>query len=368
MTPRSTALLSQLTALPTAPFAEKAVADFARQFAAARPRLRLREDPSGNLLIECAGRGGRRSPRWVFCAHMDHPGFVAGRMIDRTTLRARFHGGVLAEYLDGAKVRFFDAEGEALGVVREVKRKADSPWPSEATLRVNRTVAPDSPGMFDLGVGRTKSGLFHCRVCDDLAGAAACLAMLDDLARSPAQATVAVLLTRAEEDGFVGALAAVADGRLIRRTDRLIVIETSAAQPHAPQGKGPIIRVGDKTSIFNSALTWFLTHQAERIARTDKRFAFQRALMPGGTCEATVYDLFGYLAGSICIALGNYHNMDRQKKRLAAETVHLADWRAMVRLFLETARNAHRFDPERGELKARLNKRFVAFAPLLHRR
>ena len=34
--------------------------------------------------------------------------------------------------------------------------------------------------------------------------------------------------------------------------------------------------------------------------------------MPGGTCEATVYDVYGFTAARICVALGNYHNMDRE--------------------------------------------------------
>jgi len=63
--------------------------------------------------------------------------------------------------------------------------------------------------MFDQGVGRFKGGKFFSRVCDDLAGAAATLTMLDEFHRksSKPNATVAVLLTRAEEDGFIGAVA-----------------------------------------------------------------------------------------------------------------------------------------------------------------
>jgi len=41
--------------------------------------------------------------------------------------------------------------------------------------------------------------------------------------------------------------------------------------------------------------------------------------MPGGTCEATVYDVYGFTAGSICVALGNYHNMDREKMKIGPE-------------------------------------------------
>ena len=56
--------------------------------------------------------------------------------------------------------------------------------------------------------------------------------------------------------------------------------------------------------------------------------------MPGGTCEATVYDVYGFTAASICVALGNYHNMDRERKKIAPEYIDLGDWENMVKLFL----------------------------------
>jgi len=77
--------------------------------------------------------------------------------------------------------------------------------------------------MWDVGAGRVKGGKFHSRVCDDLAGAAAALAMLDELAKDAKNAPpspVAVLLTRAEEDGFIGAIAASRRPQLLRKTDR----------------------------------------------------------------------------------------------------------------------------------------------------
>ena len=43
--------------------------------------------------------------------------------------------------------------------------------------------------------------------------------------------------------------------------------------------------------------------------------------MPGGTCEATVYDAYGYTAAAVCIPLGNYHNMDRGKKKIGPEYI-----------------------------------------------
>jgi endoglucanase len=293
---------------------------------------------------------------------MDHPGCVAERMLDARTLRAAFRGGVYVDYVRGAKVRFFERDGrEVSGTITGVStRGSDRPnIPTTVTVRVSGPVTAGSPGMFDQGPGRTRGKKFYSRVCDDLGGAAACLTMLDELLRKPAKVPVAVLLTRAEEEAFIGAIAACLHPKLLRKSDRLIAIETSAAQPYAPQGAGAIIRVGDRTSVFNSDLTYFLSTQAEALAKTDKRFTYQRALMPGGTCEATVYDIYGYTAASICVPLGNYHNMDRERKRIAPEYIDVSDWISMTKLFVHLARHGHEFEPGHKLLKRRVEKRFA---------
>jgi putative aminopeptidase FrvX len=358
-------ILHELCSVPTAPFAEQHVVAYVERFVRERKNLRLSRDEHGNLLIEF--KSARRGvPRWVFGAHMDHPGFVAHRMLDARTLEARFFGWVKAEFFKGERVRFFDeAAGEVRGVVESFTVGKERGVPERVRIRVAKAVAPGSPGMWDQGEGRTKGGKFYSRVCDDLAGAAAALTMLDELAKRPPRAPVAVLLTRAEEEGFIGAIAAAIQPKLLRKTDRIVAIETSAMQPFAPQGKGAIIRIGDRTSIFHSGLTYFLQTQAAALAKRDKSFRHQRALMPGGTCEATVYDVYGFAACSICVALGNYHNMDTAKGRIGPEFIDLADWRNMVKLFLQVAKNGHRYQEGHADLKARLERRFAKLKKLL---
>jgi putative aminopeptidase FrvX len=362
-----TDLLISLCSVPTAPFIESRVVAFVEQFVRDRRKhLTLSRDRFGNLLIATKSRGTASAARWVFTAHMDHPGFVADRMAGPRTLEARFHGGVLSTYVQGAKVRYFQDNGaEVRGTVTDVT-DGDRGYPARARLKVAGDVAPGSPGMFDVGAGRVKGKRFLSRVCDDLAGAAAALAMLDSLIGTRTKSPIAVLLTRAEEEGFIGAMAAVrARPSLLKKTDRVIAIECSAAQPYAPQGAGCIVRVGDRTSVFNSAISYFITEQATVLAKVDKTFKYQRALMPGGTCEATVYDAYGYTAGSICVPLGNYHNMDKATGRIAAEYIDLNDWTSMVRLFVTIARNGHAFEPGMKGLKQRLMKRFGEFEKYL---
>jgi hypothetical protein len=81
--------------------------------------------------------------------------------------------------------------------------------------------------------------------------------------------------------------------------------------------------------------------------------------MPGGTCEATVYDVYGFTAASICVALGNYHNMNTAKGKIGPEYIDVADWRNMVKLFVAVARNGHTFAPGHAGLRSRLEKRFA---------
>src|SRR5271154_802570 len=165
-------ILQSLCSVPTAPFAEQHVVEFVRDFVARRKNLTLREDRFGNLLIELKSRS--RLPRWVFTAHMDHPGFVAKKMLDSRRLLAAFRGWVKVEFVRGTRVRFFDSGGEIPGKVVEatVEDYDQRAVPHEVIVRVSRPVTPGSPGMFDQGVGRYRGGKFLCRACDDLAGAA----------------------------------------------------------------------------------------------------------------------------------------------------------------------------------------------------
>lgn len=357
-------ILHDVCSLPTAPFHEHRVVQYARRFADQRRGLEFSQDTFGNVLIELRGRRPDL-PRWIFGGHMDHPGFVSRGMVEKNIVEAEFRGYVQADYVEGTRVIFFDGDREIPGKVVHVTPDKDSPRAAVVRAKVDEGVPADALGMFDLGEGRVEGQTFYSRAIDDLGGCSAALAMLDQIYRDPPESTIAVLLTRAEEDGFIGAIAASIRPKLLKKTDRIIAIETSAAQSYAPQGAGPIIRVGDRTSTFDSALTYFLTQQAAALAQRSKLFRFQRALMPGGTCEATVYDIYGFHASSICVALGNYHNMDRAKQKLGPEYIDINDWRGMVKLFVAIARAGHEYEEGHKGLRARIEERFGKLKHLL---
>jgi endoglucanase len=176
----------------------------------------------------------------------------------------------------------------------------------------------------------------HGRACDDLIGVASILSALIEVKRDRAPVNVAGVLTRAEEVGFHGALALAGSGKL-RRNSLVISLETSREIPPVKMGAGVIVRVGDRASVFDSEATRFLSEVASRLAGADRTFAFQRALMSGGTCEATAFQEFGYQTAAVCVALGNYHNC-APNNRIAAEYVSATDCVQLVKLMVESAR------------------------------
>ena len=133
----------------------------------------------------------------------------------------------------------------------------------------------------------------------------------------------------------------------------IIAIETSKELPTARMGKGVVIRVGDKIRIYSPEVTRFMESVAAGVAKKTKSFQFQRALMDGGTCEASIYQASGYTTGAVCVPLGNYHNRNFRTGRIAAEYVSMSDLGNMVKLFtrlVESSDDSVRFLDERPPL------------------
>ncbi|MCG3127039.1 MAG: hypothetical protein CHACPFDD_01896 [Phycisphaerae bacterium] len=365
-------ILRDMLSLPTAPFLEQAVLESVRQCCARLKHVTLSTDRYGNILARYSHSPQSRTPL-VFTAHTDHPGFVSTTPRSRGTLRAEFRGWVEPDYFIGTGVRFWSDGAWVKGRVRTITKPGElnrftgrTPPPKELAIAVSNAVAPNSPGMWDLPDPRTQGECVAARGCDDLAGAAALLALLERLARRRARAEAYCLFTRAEEVGFIGAIGAARLGTIPRGLP-VIAIETSKALPNAPQGAGPILRVGDRTSIFSPGLTAFCERVAASLARRRKSFRFQRKLMDGGTCESTAFLTYGYDTTGICVALGNYHNMDERRRRIASETIDLNDWRSMVDWFEALVLDLPGYAPAPDDLRRRLDERFKGYEPLLRK-
>jgi endoglucanase len=362
---RVLAIAARTMACPTAPYREGEVIAWVRAFTARCPGLALREDACGNLELRRRGVRPTSAPL-VLGAHMDHPGLRAlrsARERDGYRVDALFLGGVRPSYFAGARARFHT--GGAGVAARVVGVRPDR---ASGELRVRLAARAPVPrgafGTWDLpGFRRARRDpdLLETRAADDLAGVAAILAVLELADRiDPARRVdVRGLLTRGEEVGFAGAIAAARGGTLPRGA-RIVAIEASKALPHAPQGAGPILRVGDRTSIFDDGMTrWLGRVAAELAGPKGDRFAWQRKLMDGGTCESTAYQLYGHRCAALCVPLGNYHNMS-ERGRIAVESIRLGDLVGLVRFF-EGMIHRDADCPRAGArdpLRARLDARF----------
>ena len=116
-------------------------------------------------------------------------------------------------------------------------------------------------------------------------------------------------------------------------------------------GGGVIVRVGDRSSIFDSSATAILVELARA-----KEIPFQRCLMSGGTCEATAFQLYGVRSAGLCVALGNYHNC-APDVQIAAEYVAVNDVAAMTALCVAIAQLPPDAPRPEERLRAELERR-----------
>jgi endoglucanase len=130
-------------------------------------------------------------------------------------------------------------------------------------------------------------------------------------------------------------------------------------------GDGPILRVGDRSSVFTPAATACCRRVAVDLAQRDKSFVFQRKLMDGGTCESSAYAELGYAATGLCVALGNYHNMDVKRKRIAPEYISVSDFENLVKWFVALVKAGGADAEGDPELLARLEGLEREYAKLL---
>jgi endoglucanase len=183
------------------------------------------------------------------------------------------------------------------------------------------------------------------------------------LKQSRARVHVVGILSRAEEVGFHGALALAASPKLPRKS-LVISLETSRELPAVKMGKGVILRVGDRASVFDPEASRYLAEVATGLKERKERFQFQRGLMSGGTCEATAYQELGFQSAAVCVALGNYHNCGPANK-IRAEYVSIADACNMVELLVEAARQMPGYTRLIGKLPQRLRKLLKEAQPKL---
>lgn len=374
LNPRFFATLTrEVLACPTAPFAEHAVLAYVDAFAKARKSIRLVVDDFGNRILSY--RKGNASPV-AFVAHTDHPGFVFTGWDEKGRARARFLGGMGLKQVEAGinrRVNFFDTHGgkEIVSRARIVEAWDDKKKGTPVALRFDRKpsgLPVGSPGMWDLPAMRMSGNTIHSRALDDLTGVIAMLALLDHLNRTRVAASVHCIFTRAEEVGFIGAIGLAhllsRGAPLVPEGTPIISLEASRRLGDVVMGGGPILRVGDRKSVFDWRISCWIESVAMARKKKVKGFDYQRRLMPGGTCEATAFQALGWPSGAMCVALGNYHNMT-DRGGIDAEFIDRRDLLAMAEWMADLATREGSPEKEAHALRRQMEERLNGWCPVL---
>ena len=334
-------LAERVLKLPTAPYHERLVRDFVVDHCR-ELGLRVEVDRVGNVITRY--RRGTRGAPLVYVSHMDHPGF---EMLGDG--RAEFLGGVPAQLLASGRIRVFTAAGPKR--VR-IKRLVAAELPKRKVVELvdGEKFRKGEFGMWDFPPFQVRRDVLRATAIDDVLGTVVNLATLAETVRRRLRTQVWGVFTRAEEVGFCGAVA-LARARTIPKNALVVSIEMSRERPWARIGSGPIVRVGDRATIFDPLATRFLERAALEGGEKSRMLRWQRCLMDGGSCEATVFAGFGYRVGGVCLPLGNYHNIGKGMKA-QAEYVSVSDLTGLVELTVSAARCWPEFGSETRNLQS----------------
>lgn len=320
-----TSILKKLLNQPTAPFHEYHVRSQIEQLLLDVPNIELTIDSFGNLLATYRKGKHKSTPVWVLGAHMDHPAWVKvpGKNGDM-------------EFLGGVPKAITELK-ENIALRKDMGEFA--PWGFPLTIEDGRIEAP---------------------ACDDLVGCAIIVNVLKELSRLDLEATVHAAFTRAEEVGFLGAWH-IGKNWPFGKDSCFLSIETSRPVNGSEMGNGPIVRVGDRLSVFDHELTTVLMRTA-----AEQGIRVQRALLDAGACEATALQACGIRSAGISVPLGNYHNMD-DDHNIAAEFVMMDDVRASSNFLVALVATDHkglgeRTIEERVALRMKEYKKHLEFA------
>ena len=330
-----------LMAIPTAPYKEHWMLDELDRQLAGIPGVEVRKDRWGNVFARL--RRGANPPGCVaYVAHLDHPGFVVLRT-EGNTVYGTFEGNVDTEFFKTRPVLLYrGADDKGIQAhVTEVSERRKETHNRDVVLEADSDPAGAVLGMWDLEAFTLRDGHIRSRAIDDLGGTALILETLRGASGQAGDVDLLGVFTRAEECGFRGALLICQDdadkGEYIPRDAWVISVETSSARANTPIGGGGVLRVGDRTSIFNPEITQAIKEISERLAEEQNQKPLVRALMDGGTCEASAFNLWGYTSGGLCLPLGNYHNMNRESGRIDQEYIAVADAEGLTNTMVQLA-------------------------------
>ncbi len=370
-------LLLRILSKPTSPFCESWIQEEFKLFFREH-KLPYYEDAFGNLWLGVSKSSEIPKTHLLFVAHMDHPGFAINRWTQKKkagnwSCEAKWFGGGPTKIL-GHRVKVFptrshplwkDFQNSDIPHTSHLKGRITHVKPGTRSVATARIEVPASalssifleakaPGLDrffwgacldfqELDYSGTLSfatgGRLRTKSADDLVGGCLAVQAFLEAREENTSSTrgVAVLLSRAEENGFHGTLAALRSQKLNPRYTVMVSIETSSQLPGAELGKGPVIRLGDRATIFSPYATRFVQSVAGKLPK----LKFQRRVMDGGSCEATAFNSFHFEVAGISIPLGGYHNVGKDLRAIPEE-VSLEDVLS-AKFFVKTLMQESRF-------------------------
>jgi putative aminopeptidase FrvX len=349
-------LTKRLFTQPTAPFRESFVLAEIKSILEEN-KIPYFEDSVGQIIAGVSNTQKLKSKTHVaFFAHTDHPGFIIDKKIsqknNQTRYKATWYGGAPFHQMEGKPVRIFSDQSATKftkGTIKNFKpgnHREGIPFEIET---VKELKTKNNFGAFNFDGYKYKKGFVHTKCADDLAGCVMALGALIDVQKLKTPAIA--VFTRAEEVGFVGCLHMI-KSKVIPLNTMVVSLEASRTLPGALLGEGPVIRLGDASTLFDSNFSLFIQKQAQELKAKDPKFKFQKRIMDGGSCEATALSQFGYKTMGLAVPLKNYHNQGT--KGPAPEIIHLEDAENGRKLLTQVAKNLKTFKTVGPDLQKRL--------------
>jgi putative aminopeptidase FrvX len=327
-------VLRRIASPPTAPYHEWGVLDAIRG-ELEQGGLSTRTDSFGQLHARVSAGAAKRT--LVFAAHTDHPAFEVIEASGKVG-KARVLGGFRQRVFpsDVAVTVHDDAGGVSFAAILSEPSADIEPLHNSTTVCRIRAESPLAVGQFavlDLPPADVTGDEIRMRAADDLAGCALIVLLLKALRDERAPHDVHAIFTRAEETGLYGARLAAEEG-LLPRDACVVSVEASRALAGAEAGRGIVVRVGDFHNTFSNEGERYLRVARERLA--ERGIRTQRALLDGGTCEASSFVRLGWTATGIALPNVNYHNA-APGGGFAPEIVRLGDLLSGISLGVEAA-------------------------------
>ena len=196
-------ILVDLLSIPTAPFAEHQVIDHVQRFCAARG-VSTQRDAAGNVLVRV--KIGRRTVRRPVCmtAHLDHPGFVAERMVGEGRVRVLAAASRRSISSPAAFASTWRVVGSRVTSARSRPYGEGQERVKTAEIEVDQVIPRRAIGMWDFPDPVIRGGRIYARGCDDLAGGGRCSVRSTSWSAGGQAATPISLFTRGRRSGLSG--------------------------------------------------------------------------------------------------------------------------------------------------------------------